>query len=127
MSFRIIGDEIEYDYRPVARFIVPASSTPRGCAEDALWLCNPETIEREEEALRAEYTDEIKELESKVEELESCVKVLEQDLDRVTEPGGAALVAELRKDRDKWRAKAVAYADEIRRLNAPKPRRRKPR
>lgn len=132
MSFRIIGDEIEYDYRPVARFIVPASCSARYHAEADIKDCDPEVAAdaraQEIKALDDDYRKTIDDLESKVDELEAENKKLYAIVYEIDNGGTLHEIAtRAEAEAAEWRAKAQAYADEIRRLNAPKPRRRKSR
>jgi hypothetical protein len=127
---RIIGDEIEYAGRVVARFIVPSFDTWRNRATDDLEDCDPDRVEKErddaiaeiEKMLQDEITGLKNDLATVTEERDALEKIVEA-LD-----GGATcaeLIAAAQAYEAKWREIAetnrAAYYEAIK----PKPRKRK--
>ncbi len=132
MSFRIIGDEIEYEFRPFARIIAPEFSIARYDAIEDLELCDRVSVERENEEWRkdfeAEQIAEITQLQERISDLEKEKEALEKLLDSIDGGATAAeLITEAQDETAKWRAIAMdnrnAYLEAIK----PKPRIRKNR
>ena len=130
MTFRIIGDEIEYEFRPFARIVAPEHSTLRMYAEDEIWLLDPKKREAEDlewkESVEKEHAAEVGRLESTVEMLRAEV---DKYLGVLNEIDGGATCAEIiaaaQASEAKWREIAetnrAAYYEAIK----PKPRKRK--
>ena len=107
-AFRIIGDEIEYEFRPFARIVAPEHSTLRMYAEDEIWLLDPKKRDAEDtewkNAVEAEHAAEIERLESTIEMLRSEVDKYLGVLNDID--GGATcaeLIAEAQASEAKWR------------------------
>ena len=127
---RIIGDEIEYAGRVVARFVVPSFDTWRNRVTDDLEDCDPNRVEKERD-------DAIAEIESahaeEVEALRSELKDAEEERDRygklLDEIDGGATCAEIiaaaQVSEAKWREIAETNRAAYYEANKPKPRKRK--
>ena len=108
MIFRIIGDLIEYEYRPFAQIVAPECSTLRSYAEDEIWLFDPKKREADDmewkESVEKEHAEAIEALESRCETLQAEVDEYLGLLNSID--GGATcaeLIAEARASEAKWR------------------------
>ena len=138
-AFRIIGDEIEYEYQLFARIAMPEHSTLRACAVDEIRSLDPEAKEKEDAEWCKDLEDEaernrellegkIGDLENQVSELESENDELRSELQCLEDKGGLPeRIGELKADAARWRLLAETYGSKLRELQAPKPRKRRTR
>ena len=128
--FRIVGDEIEYERTPFARILMPAFSTLRQYAEDAIWLADPDKVERENNEWRreveAEHAKEIEERDAKIEALQTEVDKWLGELNTIDDYGGvSARIEALMEETAKWREIAETNRQAYLELTKPKPRKRR--
>ena len=128
--FRIIGDEIEYEYRIIGRLTVPTFDTWRNRAVELLEDMDPNRVERERDEavneVEQEYKDRIADLETDVQTLEDEKAKLENLLDEIE--GGstcAELLDKYRAEIADWRKIAEDNRAAYLKAVAPKPRKRR--
>ena len=134
MTFRIIGDEIEFQQRTIGRFTVPSFDTWRNRATDLLEDMDPDRIEREQDEALKEiedaYKDEITERNNKISDLKDRINTLESLIEEADDKDGllgkfkAALA-----DAQEWRETAQRLQKTLHKLTtgaAPAPRKRRP-
>ena len=136
MSFRIIGDEIEYEYRPFAKIVAP-TSVWRDCAEGEIELFEPslrekeiqeawdqghegfDDLEAERDALKEQVKKLDDDLEAERDALKEQVKKLDDELDLIEEMGGVAeRIADLKADAAAWREATLAARKQVAELDA---------
>ena len=108
MSFRIISDLIEYEYRPFARIVAPECSTLRSYAEDEIWLFDPKKREADDmewkESVEKEHAEIVTELKCKITDLETENKNMAKLLDAIDDGMTALeLIENYRVETAKWR------------------------
>lgn len=106
--FRIIGDEIEYEYHVIGRLTAPTFDTWRNRAVELLEDMNPDRVERERDKaineIEQEYEDEIAALEMRIEDLETEKKRAESLLDAIDDGMTALeLIENYRKEAADWK------------------------
>ena len=130
MSFRIIGDEIEYEFRPFARIVAPACSVLRDRAEEEIEACDSAKREREDrewcDGLEAEHAKEVEALESKITELEAENEKLHLVLSEIDDGDTCLdLIAKAQAEAAEWRRIAEHNRDVYQEAMKPKPRKRR--
>jgi ketol-acid reductoisomerase len=129
MSFRIIGDRIEYEFQLFARIVAPECSTLRFYAEEEIEICDSARLERENPMRRdnfeAESTKEIDALQSKIDDLENEYKKLRAILEEIDDGDTCLdLIAKAEADAEKWRE--IAKTNRLAYLTSVQRKRRKP-
>ena len=118
MSFRIIGDEIEYEYRPFAKIVAP-TSVWRDCAEGEIELFEPSLREKEIQEAWDQGHEGFDDLEAERDALKEQVKKLDDELDLIEEMGGVAeRIADLKADAAAWREATLAARKQVAELDA---------
>ena len=129
MTFRIIGDEIEYEYKPFARIVAPVS-TLRDYAEGEIWNCDAKAREAADqkwrEEIESEYETERENMEAKIEELTFENERLHTVLGEIDD-GDACLdlIAKAQAETAKWREIAETNREAYLQAIRPKPRKRR--
>ena len=118
MSFRIIGDEVEYEYRPFAKIVAP-TSVWRDCAEGEIELFEPSLREKEIQEAWDQGHEGFDDLEAERDALKEQVKKLDDELDLIEEMGGVAeRIADLKADAAAWREATLAARKQVAELDA---------